>query len=341
MVKKTENEMSFLEHLEVLRWHIMRAILGILVFAIIAFIFKDFVFNRVLLAPKLPEFITNRLLCDLGRRVNVLKLCINSQPFELISIKMAGQFSMHIMVSLIAGLVISFPYVFHQIWTFIVPALYTREKRHASGAVFYSSLLFLMGVLFGYFIIVPLSVHFLGSYSVSDQVTNQINLISYVSTIASVVLAAGIVFELPILVFFLSKAGLVTPGFLKKYRKHSLVLILALSALITPPDIFSQILVSFPLIILYEAGISISRRIERKRKRDDEAEDEDEKPDETRKKKTDEQTREKSETKTEETTTKKDPPKESTEDSATDGKKDPPKDNYSDSFGDGDPYGYV
>ena len=265
MAEKTENEMSFLEHLEVLRWHIIRAILSILVVAIVAFIFKDIVFNKIILAPKLPEFITNRLLCDFGRMVNILSLCINSRPFEVISIKMAGQFSMHIMVSLIAGFVVAFPLVFHEFWRFIVPALYSKEKKHASGAVFYSSLLFMLGVLFGYFVIVPLSVHFLGSYSVSEQVTNQINLISYVSTVASVVLAAGVIFELPILVYFLSKAGLVTPEFLRKYRKHSLVLILALSAIITPPDIFSQVLVSFPLIFLYEIGIRISRRINTKR----------------------------------------------------------------------------
>jgi sec-independent protein translocase protein TatC len=265
MASKTENEMSFLEHLEVLRWHIIRALFAILIIAIVAFIFKDIVFNQIILAPKLPEFITNRLLCDFGRMINILTLCINARPFEVISIKMAGQFSMHIMVSLIAGFVVSFPYVFWEFWRFIVPALYSKEKRHARGAVFYSSLLFLLGVTFGYFVIVPLSVHFLGSYSVSEQVTNQINLISYVSTVASVVLAAGIIFELPILVYFLSKAGLVTPSFLKKYRKHSLVLILALSAIITPPDIFSQVLVAFPLIFLYEIGIGISRRINTKR----------------------------------------------------------------------------
>jgi sec-independent protein translocase protein TatC len=265
MAEKTENEMSFLEHLEVLRWHIIRALLGILIVAIVAFVFKDIVFNKIILAPKLPEFITNRLLCDFGRMINILTLCINSRPFEVISIKMAGQFSMHIMVSLIAGFVVSFPYVFWEFWRFIVPALYSKEKRHARGAVFYSSLLFLLGVIFGYFVIVPLSVHFLGSYSVSEQVTNQINLISYVSTVASVVLAAGIIFELPILVFFLSKAGLITPQFLRKYRKHSLVLILALSAIITPPDIFSQVLVAFPLIFLYEIGIGISKRITTKR----------------------------------------------------------------------------
>jgi sec-independent protein translocase protein TatC len=265
MAKKSENEMSFLEHLEVLRWHLIRALLAILVVAIVAFIFKDIVFNKIILAPKMPEFITNRLLCEFGRSINILKLCINSKPLEVISIKMAGQFSMHIMVSLVAGLVVAFPYVFFEFWRFIVPALYSKEKQHARGAVFYSSMLFMIGILFGYFVIVPLSVHFLGSYSVSDQVTNQINLISYVSTIASVVLAAGIVFELPILMYFLTKAGLVTPQFLKKYRRHSLIVILAMAAIITPPDIFSMILVSLPLILLYEAGITISKRIVRKK----------------------------------------------------------------------------
>lgn len=273
MSRGPSDEMSFLEHLEVLRWHIIRALAGILIVAIIAFIFKDIVFDKIILLPRTPEFITNRLLCELGRIVHINKLCINARPLQVISIKMAGQFSMHIMVSLIAGFVISFPYVFFEFWRFVVPALYSKEKQHARGAVFYSSMLFLLGVLFGYFIIVPLSVQFLGTYSVSEQVTNQINLISYVSTIASVVLAAGIVFELPILVYFLSKVGLVTPSFLKKYRRHSLVLILALAAIITPPDIFSQILVSLPLIVLYEVGIGISRRTNRKRLREEEAGD--------------------------------------------------------------------
>ena len=262
--------MSFLEHLEVLRWHLLRSLAAILVVAIVAFIFKDIVFNIILLGPKSPEFVTNRLLCEFGQIVNVPRLRINTKPLELISIKMAGQFSMHIMVSLMSGFVLAFPYIFWEFWRFVVPALYTKEKKHARGAVFYSSMLFILGVLFGYYIITPLSIHFLGSYSVSDQVTNQINLISYVSTIASVVLASGIVFELPILVYFLSKVGLVTPRFLKKYRRHALVLILALSAIITPPDIFSQVLVAVPLIILYEVGITISRRILRKREAEDE-----------------------------------------------------------------------
>ena len=267
MAKKKDNEMSFLEHLEVLRWHLLRSMASILIFGIVAFIFKDIVFDRIILAPKTPEFFTNRLLCELGKLVKTDNLCINSKPLQLISIKMSGQFSMHIMVSLIAGLVISFPYVFYEFWRFIVPALYSNEKRHARGAVVYSSILFLLGIGFGYFIIVPLSTHFFATYSVSEEVTNQINLISYVSTMSSVVLASGIVFELPILVFFLSKVGIVTPGFLKKYRRHSYILILILAAIITPPDIFSQILVCIPLIILYEVSIGISKRITKKQER--------------------------------------------------------------------------
>lgn len=262
--------MSFLEHLEVLRWHIIKSLLSIMVIAIIAFIFKDILFNKILLGPKSPEFISNRLLCQLGQAVKIPRLCINTVPMEIISIKMAGQFSMHIMVSLVAGIIVAFPYVFYQFWRFIVPALYPKEKNVARGAVAVSSLLFLLGISFGYFIIVPLTIHFFSSYSVSETVTNQINLISYVQTIASLILSSGIVFELPILVYFLSKIGLITPSFLKKYRKHALVLILIVAAIITPPDIFSQLLVSIPLIILYEVGIVISRRIERKRKKQEE-----------------------------------------------------------------------
>lgn len=259
-----ENDMSFLQHLEVLRWHILRALLGILIFAIAAFVFHRIIFDVIILAPKTPDFFTNRYLCEFGNMVGVKALCINSVPFKIINIKMAGQFTTHIMVSMVVGLVVGFPYVFCEFWRFVKPALYANEKKNARGAVFFTSMLFLLGVLFGYYVIVPLSVHFLGSYNVSDSVENTINLGSYISTVTSVVLASGIIFELPIFILFLSKAGLVTPRFLKRYRRHSIIIILLLSAIITPPDIFSQILVSLPLVILYEAGIIISRRVERK-----------------------------------------------------------------------------
>lgn len=271
MAKETKAEMSFLEHLEVLRWHLVRSIVAILIFAIVAFIFKRVVFDVIIIAPKTPEFPTNRLLCMLGQEVNIQRLCINSQPFGLQTVKMAEQFAMHIIVSLVGGFIVAFPYVFWEFWRFIKPAMYDKEKQTASGAVFYTSLLFMMGVAFGYFLIAPLSVHFLGNYRVSEEVISNPTLRSYVQTVSSVTLASGIVFELPILSYFLTKIGLITPEFMKKYRRHSIVVILALSALITPPDIFSQVMVSLPLIILYEVGIGISRRIIRERKKKEEA----------------------------------------------------------------------
>lgn len=266
MAEKKVNDMSFLEHLEELRWHLVRSILAIMVFAVTAFIFKDFIFSQVILSPKSPEFFTNRMFCALGNMVNIQKLCINANPFQVINTQMAGQFMTHMMISIIVGIIVAFPYIFYEFWRFLRPALYTKERQHARGAVFYSSFLFILGILFGYYLIVPLSVNFLGSYSVSDDVTSMINLRSYINTVASISLASGIIFELPVLVYFLTKIGLVTPEFLKQYRRHSIVVILTLSAIITPPDIFSQIMVCFPLVFLYEIGISISRNVIKKEK---------------------------------------------------------------------------
>ncbi|WP_207784647.1 twin-arginine translocase subunit TatC [Marinifilum breve] len=262
--QQNDNQMSFLEHLEVLRWHLMRSVIAVLVFAVAAFIFYDFIFDYLILAPKNPDFFTNRMFARVAEFTGVEALKINTAPFQVININMAGQFATHISVSLVAGIIASFPYIFYEFWCFIKPALYANEKKHARGSIFYTSFLFALGVLFGYYLITPLSVHFLGSYSVSDQVMNQINLKSYISSITSIVLASGVIFELPVLIFFLSKIGLVTPEFLKKYRKHSVVLILILSAIITPPDIFSQVLVCLPLMLLYEIGIKISKRIQKK-----------------------------------------------------------------------------
>lgn len=263
MTKTKESEMSFLDHLEVMRWHLLRSILAIVIMALVAFVFKEIVFDKIILAPKEPGFPTNRWLCQLGEILGLERICINQNPFSLQTVKMAEQFSMHIIVSLVAGIVVSFPYVFFEIWRFIIPALYDKEKRTATGAVFYTSLLFILGVGFGYYIISPLSVNFLGNYQVSESVISAPTLRSYVQTITSVVLASGIVFQLPILIYFLSKVGLVTPDFLKRYRRHSIILIVTLSAIITPPDVFSQVLVALPLMVLYEIGISISKRIMR------------------------------------------------------------------------------
>jgi len=263
--KKVETEMSFLDHLEELRWHIIRSFVAVFVFAVVAFILKSFIFDTVIMKPMTPEFWTNRMLYKLGELVGSDALKINQQPLHLISIKMSDQFMMHIMISIIAGIVMASPVIFYEFWRFIKPALYEKEKKYAGGAVFYTSILFIMGVLFGYFLIVPLSIQFLGTYSVSAAVTNQINTRSYIATVTSISLAAGVVFLLPIFSFFLSKVGILTPKFMKTYRRHAYVLMLLLAAIITPPDIFSQIMVCIPLVLLYEVGIFISRRVVKKR----------------------------------------------------------------------------
>lgn len=258
-------EMSFLEHLEELRWHIIRSVMAVMVMAVVAFVMKDFIFSKVIFKPKTPDFWTNRMFAQFGDFIGSEAIKINQSDLQLISIKMAGQFLTHIWTALIAGFIVASPIVFFEFWRFIKPALYENEKKYASGAVFFTTVLFLLGVLFGYYLIVPLSIHFLGSYSISGEVVNQININSYISTVSSISLASGVVFLLPIFVFFLSKVGLLTPEFMKRYRKHSYVVMLLLSAIITPPDVFSQIMVAFPLVFLYEIGIIISGRIEKKR----------------------------------------------------------------------------
>ncbi len=261
-----KGEMTFLEHLEALRWHIVRSAVVIILIGIVAFIFKRIVFDVIILGPSNSDFIMSRWLCSLGKnsflQTNVL--CINSEVIKLQNIQMAGQFTAHIKISLIVGLVLAFPYVFYEIWRFIKPALYITELKIARGAVLAISSLFFVGVSFGYFIICPLSINFLYNYHVSDLAVNDIQLMSYVSLVASICLAAGVMFELPVVVLFFSKIGLLTPEFLKKYRRHAFIVILIASAIITPPDVFSQILVALPILLLYEISIGISKRVVKK-----------------------------------------------------------------------------
>ncbi len=264
---RDQDQMSFLEHLEELRWKLIKAVLAILVCAIVAFIFKSVVFDLIILAPKDPSFITYRAFCSASLKLGLDDAFCISKTFQLQNIEMSGQFSSHILISIVAGLVVSFPFVFYQIWSFIAPGLKSEEKNVANGVVFFTSLLFMTGVLFGYYLIAPLSVQFLGNYSVSEQVENIITLNSFVSTVTTTTLAGGIVFQLPVVVYFLAKVGLVTPSILRTYRKHAIVAVLILSAIITPPDITSQILVTLPLVVLYEISIYIARVVVRKSER--------------------------------------------------------------------------
>jgi len=253
--------MTFWSHLEELRGHLIRSAIAVVVFAIAAFAAKDYLFNNIILAPKEPYFLTNRAFCWLSQQLSIPALCINADPVQLINIDLAGQFTTHVVVSLIVGIIISIPYIVWEIWRFIRPGLNAAEKANSRWAVLVISGLFLTGVLFAYFLIVPLSINFLGSYQVSGLVSNQIALRSFITTVTTITLATGILFELPVFVFFLSKAGILTPETMRKNRKLAFVIIIALAALITPPDVFSQIMVGLPLFALYEASIRISHRV--------------------------------------------------------------------------------
>ena len=262
------NEMSFLDHLEDLRWHILRSFIAILICGSIAFIFKDFIFDKIIFGPKNLDFFTYEILCTISNFIGFNDgFCISELPFRIQSRTMSGQFSAHIWTSVAAGFIISFPFILYQFWSFISPGLYQNEKKYAKGFIFISSLLFFIGVLFGYFVICPLSINFLGNYSVSEEIFNDFDLNSYISLVRSSVLASGLIFELPIIIYFLTKIGLVNPEILKKYRKFALIGVLTLSAIITPPDVASQIIVAVPIIILYQISIFISKLVLNKENR--------------------------------------------------------------------------
>ena len=256
-----KNNMTFLQHLEELRWHIIRSVIAILVVTVAAFLMSDFIFGEIILGPKKPEFWSNRMMALLADFTGVEALRINNQDLSIISIKMAGQFLTHLKISVYVGIIAAFPYLVYEVWRFIYPALNKKERRHARGGVFFSSFLFFVGVAFSYYLILPLSIHFLGSYNIDPSITNQINIVSYIQTVSSILFSGGIVFELPIVIFFLSKIGLVTPEGMRKYWRHAIVCMLILSAVITPPDVFSQIMVCLPLIALYAISIRISKRV--------------------------------------------------------------------------------
>ncbi len=262
---KNPQQMSFLDHLEELRWHLIRATLGVLIAGILAFIAKGFIFDTILFGPKKVDFLTYRIFCNLSKTLGFDEsFCLEKLPFIIQSRTMAGQFSAHIWTAITAGFIISFPYVVYEFWRFIRPAMHSHEQKTAKGFIFISSLLFFLGVLFGYYVITPLSINFLGSYNVSNEVLNEFDLSSYIGLIRASVLACGLVFELPIIIYFLSRVGIVTPEILKKYRKFALVIVLILAAVITPPDIASQVIVTIPILILYEISIFISKSVLKK-----------------------------------------------------------------------------
>ncbi len=267
--EQEDSKMSFLDHLDSLRAHLVRSAIAVVVLAIVAFGARDFVFDGIILGPKQTDFLTYQFFCWLANKYSALAgLCVTEIPFTVVNIDMTGQFMRHISVSILAGVVVAFPYIVWEFWSFVKPGLKPREVKAARGIIFYVSLLFFSGVAFGYFLLAPISILFLGSYQVSTEVLNQITLGSYISTLSTLVLATGLIFELPVLAYFLAQVGFVSAPFLRQYRRIAVVVNLILAAIITPSDVGSMILMSIPLLLLYELSIRVVAGVERRKLKD-------------------------------------------------------------------------
>jgi len=266
--KSLEAEMSFFDHIDVLRKHLLRALLAIFIFTAAAFWYYDFVFNTVIMGPKSPDFWTYRMMCKLAAAFPSLgsDFCITDIKGKIINTEMAGQFTLQINSCIMTGIVFGIPYLLFELWLFIKPALHEKERKSARGFVFFASALFFVGVLFGYFIICPLSINFLTNFSVSPMIENTFTIDSYLSSIATLTIGTGIIFELPVVIYILSLFGIMTPAFMRASRRYAIVVILIIAAVVTPtPDMMTMLVVAFPLFLLYEVSIFISAYIEGKK----------------------------------------------------------------------------
>ncbi len=260
--------MSFLDHLEDLRWHLIRATLAVVILAIIAFLAKGFIFDVLLFGPSQPDFISYDIMCRLATSFGMdQSLCFSEMAYGIQSRTMGGQFNAHVWTAFTAGFIVAFPYILYEFWRFISPGMKPSERKNSKGFIAAASVLFFVGVLFGYYVVTPLSLNFLGNYRVSDLVVNEFDLASYIGLVRSTVLASGLAFELPIIIFLMTKADLVSPQDLRNNRKISSLVVLILAAIITPPDVVSLIIVAIPLLALYEVSILISKFARRREDR--------------------------------------------------------------------------
>lgn len=263
-----KNEMSFLGHLEELRWHLVRSFVAIFIVAFVLFIFQTEVYENFLFAHKNPDFITYQWFCQLFTFIGIeSSFCTITFPDKLQSLALTQQLMNSIWTSLILGFIITFPYVLWEIWRFVKPGLHPNERKKSTGFIFTASILFFFGVAFSFFVIVPMSVYFFYNYQITDMIQNNFKMESYISLVTNTLLGVALIFELPVLIYFLTKIGLITPQFLKKYRRHALILVLLLAAIITPPDAASLIIVSIPILILYEISIKVSKIVIKKQKK--------------------------------------------------------------------------
>lgn len=263
-------EMSFFDHLEELRWHIVRSLAAALIGGIVVFIKIHFVYDGIIMAPTRHTFITYRAFCRLGHFLHLGdKLCLPDVPLEFQSTKLSGQFMQAITSSFIIGLIVAAPYILWEFWRFIKPALKPNELKYTRGIIFWVSLLFFSGISFGYFVVAPYTVNFFGGYQMSESIHNIITIQSYLSTLSQVIMGCGVLFQMPMISYFLAKANILTSGFLKKYRRHAFFIILVASSFIAPPDVAGQVLVTVPLYLLFELSIIIAKRVEKRQQKEE------------------------------------------------------------------------
>lgn len=263
--KNTEKEMSFFEHLDELRSHLFRSVLVTMSIATLVFVMGDFIFDHFIYGPKKPDFLSYRFMCWFSNTVGLGdRMCMTPPEFEFDPRVMGETFFVHIKTSIMLGLAAAFPFVFREIWLFVRPGLHENEAKAASGVVAVASGLFLLGVLFGYFIISPFAIKFLIGYEIAGVVGDTPSLASYVNYLLMFMIPTGILFQLPLVVFYLAKMGLITPEFMRTYRRHAFLFIIVLAAIVTPPDAVTQFLIAVPIYGLYEVSIGIAERQHKK-----------------------------------------------------------------------------
>lgn len=259
-MENEDQNMSFLGHLEELRWRLVKSVIAILIIGIVVFIFRQIIIDSLFIKLKDGDFPTFKMACEL------FGICFEDVSVNFQNTSLAGQFGTSIKLAFIGGFIGAFPFVFFQLWSFVKPGLKQNEIKSFRGVTWFITFLFFLGVLFGYYVIAPLTVNFLGNFLLTENAKNDLIIGDFISTIISTIILTGVIFLLPVFILIFSKLGIITSAFLKKYRKHSIVVVLVLAAVITPPDIFTQIIVTIPIMILYEFGIMIAKRIEKKRR---------------------------------------------------------------------------
>lgn len=266
-------EMSFIDHLEVLRGHLFRSVVAIAAGAIVFIVYNEFFVRKVIMGPTHADFPTYKWLCKIGHLIGLGEaMCMKDIDLKMQSTSVSGQFSMYFTLIFVGGIIVAFPYIFWEFWRFIKPALTKKELSKTRGVIFWVSFLFFLGIFFGYFVIAPYTVNFFANFQLDDNIENRWTITSYIDTLVPLILGTGLAFQLPLVMFFLAKVGLMSPDFLRRNRKYAIVVILILAGIITPPDVISQVICTIPLMLLYEISIWLTVKVQKEKAKEEKEE---------------------------------------------------------------------